>query len=140
MDIVIIIVVSIFTSLTAPLVLAYLTSVQHRRDREADWERQDAVAARAEAAARLYQNETNGKLDVIHVLVNSNMTAAMRSELEAVTRELAVMREMIALRKEQGREPSAETLAAVAIVEARIFRLALQIDERENAARKAGES
>jgi hypothetical protein len=113
----------LFASVTAPLVLALVTGRQHRRDKEQDYARQDAVAAQAAEAARLLLesnekaaegvSETNQKLDVIHTLVNSNMTAAMESELGALTRELAMMREVIGLKEAAGRKPTPEALKEI---------------------------
>jgi hypothetical protein len=130
----VIIAVAIFTSITAPLVLAYLTAVQHRRDREADWARQDRLAARTAATL----TETNSKLDTIHVLVNSNMTAAMQSELDAIQRELAMMREVTALNLAAGREPTPESLGAIQATEAKIAELTAELTARRTAATEAG--
>jgi len=130
----------------------------HREDRDAEWARQDEIAARAAAtaasieaaqrgaaeradeAARLLidnnervaksQLETNGRLDVIHTLVNSSMTAAMQSEFDAVTRELAMMREVVELKKASGMEPSAAALAAVKTTEAKLNELAVTLEDR----------
>lgn len=130
-------VVAIFASVTAPLILAARTDRLHREDRAADWARQDALAAAARTAVQEATEHTNGKLDVIHELVNSNMTAAMQSELDAVRRELAMMREVIALNQAAGREPDAETLAAVRATEAKITELAATLADRDAAARRA---
>jgi hypothetical protein len=118
--------VAVFTAITAPMILAYRTEKLHTEDREADWARQDAIAA-----------ATNGKLDIIHTLVNSNMTAAMQAELDAIRRELAMMREVVALNLAAGREPTVETLAAIEATEAKITKLSSQLAEREAAARRA---
>ena len=48
---IIVICVAIFTSVTAPLLIAHRTERMHRDDREADWARQDEVAAKAAEAA-----------------------------------------------------------------------------------------
>jgi methanogenic corrinoid protein MtbC1 len=122
--------VAVFTSVTAPLILAWRTEKMHTEDRAADWARQDAAAAAAAAV-------TNGKLDVIHTLVNSNMTAAMQAELDAIRRELAMMREVVALNLAAGREPTMETLAAIEATEAKITELSSHLAEREAAARRA---
>ncbi len=107
---------------------------------------QKAAAAKAAEAAELLlaANErvanttavTNGKLDVIHLLVNSNMTAAMQSEHDAVVRELAMMREVIGLKHAAGHEPSIEALAAIEATEAKITELKIVLSERLNAAAK----
>ena len=69
---------AIFGSVTAPVILMNRTAAMHREDRDADWARQDKLAA-----------EANGKLDTIHKLVDGAFTAAMRAELGATRRELA---------------------------------------------------
>lgn len=83
----------------------------------------DQVATQAAEAAKLLlaANErvsqdtklTNVKLDTIHGLVNSNMTAAMQAELDATMRERAVMQELMELKKGMGKEPTVDTLAAL---------------------------
>jgi hypothetical protein len=124
---------------------------RHREDRQADWDRQDAVAAKAAkaaedlsvsqkkiadqaaVAARLLlannervatnQLETNGRLDVIHGLVNSTLSAAMQSEYDATKRELAMMREVMALKQSAGLSPTSETIAAITATETRLAEL-----------------
>lgn len=73
---------------------------------------------------------TNSKLDVIHTLVNSNMTAAMQAELDATVRELALMREVIALKSEHGRDPSADALAAIESTTKKIAELRAVLADR----------
>lgn len=103
-------------------------------------ERQDAVAAQAAEAASLLldANErvaetaavTNGKLDVIHTLVNSNMTAAMQAELDATVRELAMMHEVIDMKRAAGAEPSVAALAAVEATATKIDELQVTLADR----------
>lgn len=124
--------------------------------------RQDIVAARllanqtkvadkaAEAAALLLEaNErvarqtaeadsaTQGQLREIHGLVNSNLTAAMRAEYEAVAQQLVVMRELAALRAEVGQEPSMEARSAIQSIEARVAELHANLGDRLEATRAA---
>jgi hypothetical protein len=145
-------------STLSPLLVAYLTNRHRKAERLQDYARQDAVAARAATVARslLEQQEAtaaqatetarrlleanqqvadaaktaNGKLDVIHTLVNSNMTAAMQSELDATTRELAMMNEVVALKKAAGHEPTPETLAALEATQQRVTELRSSLEER----------
>lgn len=103
-------------------------------------ERQDAVAAQAAEAAQLLliANErvantaraTNEKLDTIHTLVNSNMTAAMQAELDARAGQLVTMKEIIALRREHGADPTPEASAAVTAATERIRELQANLYER----------
>jgi hypothetical protein len=175
--------VVLFSSVTAPLILAARTERMHREDRKADYARQDKVAAdaaeasdkareaaaavaeqaaeaarlllesqeqvaahaedarvQAEEAARLLleNNELvertsagiSGKLGVIHDLVNSSMTAAMQAELDATRRELAMMREVVELNRQAGREPTVEALAAIEATSARIMELSAALRDR----------
>lgn len=74
--------------------------------------------------------ETNSKLDTIHTLVNSNMSAALAAELSATERELAMMHEVIELKRESGRQPTQMTLDALKITEGRIAELRARADDR----------
>lgn len=133
----------------------------HREDRDAEWARQDRVAERAAEATRkvtdnqriiagqaataadlLLENNkqvaetqkvTNGKLDIIHTLVNSNLTAAMQAEYDAVKRELAMMREVIALRRTLGQDPSPDSLAEMHATEKKLAGLAEKLEDRHKA-------
>lgn len=73
---------------------------------------------------------TNAKLDQIHTLVNSNMTAAMQSELDATKRELAMMNEVIDLKKAAGRPPTQDVLSTLEITKAKISELEAQLADR----------
>jgi hypothetical protein len=96
--------------------------------------RQAEVAAQAAVAAELLLDAnqkaaetaaaTNSKLDVIHVLVNSKMTAAMRAELDATTAQLALMRRLHKL------EPSPEAQAAIVATQRRVAELQTALTER----------
>lgn len=124
----------------SPVLLAWLTGRQRQAEKREDWKRQDQVAEQAAKAAALLlaQNEVvaeaagviNEKLDTIHTLVNSQMTAALQSELDAVTRELAMMREVVALRQANGQEPSRESVGAMAATEAKITELQSVLADR----------
>lgn len=92
--------------------------------------------ARAAATAAA---QTSGKLDAvaqqaaeIHTLVNSNMTAAMQGELDSTVRELAMMKEVIGLRRHGGQEPSVEALAAVEATESRVADLRSALNDRRS--------
>lgn len=118
----------------------------HREDREAEWARQDEISARVtQNAADQAENQkqTNSKLDAIHTLVNSNMTAAMQSEFDAVARELAMMREVVELKRASGMEPTETALAAIDTTAEKLRDLAAALAERykaqANIERKEGE-
>lgn len=103
-------------------------------------DRQDTLAHQADAAAKLLAENTakvaesakitSDKLDVIHLLVNSNMTAAMQAEFDATTRELAMMHEVVELKKATGQQPSVLALAAIDATNARLIELRATLDDR----------
>ena len=114
---------------------------------EANHRRQDEVArtaaetaqanlqtAEANLAAnernRIVAVETSDKLDTVHTLVNGQMTSAMQSELDAITRELVMMKELISLHKEAGKPPTRRTLADVRATERKLKKLSTTLKER----------
>lgn len=109
--------------------------------------RNDEVAAKAQqvaiqtqtAAQLLLQNNekvaaatkaANTKLDVIHTLVNSNMTSALQGQLDAHKAQLVTLRELIALRVTMGQSPDDETSAALLALETRVGALAANLRDR----------
>lgn len=106
-----------------------LLESQERNALRADLLAKEAADRAEEVAQRLVDQhertteEMNGKLDVIHVLVNSNMTKAMQAELDATAAQLVLMREVIALREATG-TPSPNAAGDIAAVESKIKRLA----------------
>jgi len=95
------------------------------------------VLAETTRASSLAIEKTQGQLTVIHTLVNSNMTAAMESELGALVRELALMREVVELKKVAGHAPTIETLAAIKATESKIIELTASIRDRKAASDQA---
>jgi uncharacterized protein Yka (UPF0111/DUF47 family) len=126
--------------LIGPVVLSHFNNKQRKEELVETYRRQDQVANQAKEAAKLLleANEkvaeraevTNSKLDVIHTLVNSNMTAAMQAELDATTRELAMMKEVVRLNKVMGHEPSKEALSAIDTTLRRIDELRVNMEDR----------
>ncbi len=96
---------ALLISIIAPSILAFIQNYFRKKEKQLDWKREDDVAEKAREAAKLLlaANErvarnaeiTNGKLDVIHTLVNSQMTSAMESELTACIAQEALMMEII---------------------------------------------
>lgn len=82
------------------------------------------------AALLLGTRKLTHKVDIIHGLVNSNMTAALESERDAVMRELATMREIVAMRSAAGTEPSVDTLSTIRVTELRILELKSALADR----------
>jgi hypothetical protein len=120
---------------------------ERRENRALDLKRQDAVAAQArETAALLLESNkrfaavtktTNSKLDSIHTLVNSNLTAAMLAELGATEAGLALMRELTDDRAARGIKPSPEAKARINATEKRVDDLREQVEARQDADRTA---
>lgn len=73
--------------------------------------------------ARVSQTQTVSRLDAIHTLVNSNMTAAMERELAATRAMLASMRDVIDVKEDRGIPVQPETRVVIAEVEKRITEL-----------------
>jgi len=113
-------------------------------------ERQDAMASKAAEAARLLAvntaavtetahvaaesaQRTSDKLDVIHILVNSNMTAAMQAELDATVREAAMIQEVMDLKMAAGTQPAVEALAALESARKKIGELGAALKDRVQA-------
>jgi Mg2+ and Co2+ transporter CorA len=130
--------IALVASVLSPLLLAWQLNVSAIEDRDANWAREDAVAARLLASNERVARGTRitgEKLDVIHDLVNSNLESALRGERDANAATLAMMRELVALKRANGHEPSIETLAAIETLENRIAELdAMLADRRKNAA------
>jgi hypothetical protein len=72
---------ALVVSVISPAVLGYLTNRANAASRLIEWKRQDEVAARV-----------TGRLEQIHTLVNSNLTAALEAELAATVAQLSLMR------------------------------------------------
>ncbi len=125
---------TVLSSTFVPLTYAWMTNRARQQEKREDFARQDVVAARLLAANERVANDTkvtNTKLDTIHTLVNSNMTAAMQAELDATTRELAVIRELIAVKQGIGQSPSVDALAAERAAHDKIAELTVVLTDRK---------
>ena len=131
-------------AIVSPLLLAWindrtqrkaklLEAAIRRQEKLEDYARQDRVATALATNNRIVEQanrQTNTKLDVIHTLVNSNMTAALQSELDATKREMVMMIEVIDLKKASGKLPSEEALHAVELTQAKIAELQATLADR----------
>lgn len=119
----------------SPWLASWITARERRADKIAEWKRQDLLAARlrraaddvaekAAANARTYVE----KLDQIHVLVNSNMTATLQHELDARRETLDLLEAALA-----GASGMAAERLRVTIMEkrAKVAELQAQITDRE---------
>lgn len=117
----------------APAITQYMSNRQRRLERAEDKAERLGVAVEVNAVrSTLAQTAawTNEKLEVIHVLVNSQMTAAMRSEVESTTRELVSLREIIDLKQTAGRPPTPEAIAHVKATEVRLAEMNSKLADR----------
>lgn len=122
-------------------------------------ERQEAVAAQAREAAKLLlasnertegyavdqlkattagAQETADKLDtiktqgeMIHKLVNSQLSAAIQAERDALAGQLVALKDLVKIRKLGGILPSAESLEVINVIEKRLLELESTLDKRE---------
>jgi hypothetical protein len=122
-----------FGCFVSATVSAHFLNRSNKVERKEDLQRQDKVA---DLLAEVNEN-TNSKLDTIHVLVNSNMTAAMQAELDATIRELAMMKEVISLNRAAGRSPAVEAISALDMTQAKISELKSQLADRARQTRVA---
>jgi hypothetical protein len=97
-----------------------------RKKLEAAQEREDARYKRQDK-----------KLDGIHTLVNSSMTAAMESELAGLRRERVMMVAIIDLKRSAGQEPTPDEIAEVKATEAKVEELERELAERAEAQKLA---
>jgi hypothetical protein len=86
--------------------------------------------SRQHAWARDDAKEKSAQLSQIHTLVNSNMTAAMESELDARKSNLILLEETISLKKSAGAEPTGETMVLMSTAKNKIHELEAQLDDR----------
>lgn len=138
----------------SPLLIARQINANARKTKVLDWEREDAVAAKAEAVAEkaadrqiaidkkteevarllaVSTNNTTTKLEQIHGLVNSQMTEAIRHELAATKDTLAMMSELMAANKKNGVEASMQMVSAFRGREEAVAKLEQQLTAREEA-------
>jgi hypothetical protein len=104
--------------------------------------RQDQVAAQAAQAAELLEannqivaaaaRDTHGQLREIHTLVNSNMTAAMQNELNAVKERIVTVLENIDLKEAAGRDATQER-ALITAMELQVRELQATLTDRLHA-------
>lgn len=143
-----VILVALIVSLIAPTVLAIISGRQRREEKREDWRREDAVAAKALIAAKkaadvleannrtaavLAKNShiiTNEKLDVIHALVNSNMTAALQAELDSYVSQVLLLKEIAELKSANGVRPSIDSDIAIKLLENKIAELTATLKDR----------
>lgn len=88
--------------------------------------RTDEVARVAAATATDHQSQ----LKQIHILVNSDMTAARQGELDQTRITLVMLKKIVAMNVRDNRPPNAEDLTAILTTEARINELQAILADR----------
>jgi hypothetical protein len=149
---------AMITAIAAPWIMAGQLNRNNRKVKEEDYRRSDAVAARAaddykallgkqeevaaqaREAARLLAASTKeaqesahlteAKLDQIHTLVNSNLTAAIVDQLDARKTMLTLLLETVESKKLVGSKPSPETLEVIAATKIKVAELEAQVADR----------
>lgn len=110
---------------------------------ERDNARQDEVQRKADAATRATLARLRTVEDtttITHALVNSDKTASMKARLDGARVNLALMREVLSLKKAQGHAPTDESLIAIADLEQQIQTLHTDIEERLSQQKAAEEA
>ncbi len=142
------ILVALLVSVFAPSLLAWLNNRSRKKEKLLDWEREDKkekekadkaeeVAQRlldsnkqiANEAARISE-KTFGKMQEIHTLVNSDMTAARMDQRDQTKLTLLGLRKIIQLDKDAGRLPSVDDTDAILAAEKQIIRLDAILSDR----------
>jgi hypothetical protein len=77
------------------------------------------------------------KLNVIHTLVNSTLTAALQAQLDATRRELTMMMELTDMQREAGHAVSADRFAALGALRRKVTELTTAMADREQQTRSA---
>jgi len=124
-------------AITSPIFVMLIQSRQTRRDRSEDRQARQHVARRLEesdqrttkiASEVAERNEHN--LNLIHKLVNSNLTKTMEGERAAIEQALGAMTEAISMKLAQGVDVLPETYAAQAKLDEQLNALNLAIADR----------
>lgn len=101
------------------------TLLARKQNKKLEEVKVDLVAANAEVAAVAAETrkEVANKLDVIHTLVNSQVTEFIQREMDATIRSLVSLKELVALKEATGRHPTPATLETIKTTEAAINEL-----------------
>ena len=147
-------IVAFIASLASPIIVAKLTNDAQEAKENREVERQELVATKAEesraaaadeikkTAQLLEENtrlatesaaETHAQLAQVHTLVNSDKTAGLERERDALIANLALMTEVVDLKRAAGSEASESTVAALELTRARIGELESQLADRARA-------
>jgi len=95
-----------------------------------------AIAEAKEQEAE-HQKVVTAKLGVIHTLVNSTLTAALQSELDATRREELLLRELIRMREDSGHSVTEDQQATLGATQRKIRELTAAMRDRDEQTRSA---
>ena len=131
---------AIVVAMVVPLLIALRIDARMKAYRDVDSARADVVGSKlvaletmtdaAERRAQADATHTTSALEVIHGLVNSQMTTVMQEALDARRGQLVTMVEIVDLKKADGREPSKEALAHIESARSKIQELEQAIADR----------
>lgn len=129
-------------TLMGPLLLAGPSALIRRRERRDDrTDRLEVARAVAEVAkqAGVASRRTDSKLDQIHILVNSEMTARWQAELDRTKTSLVLLRKIRNMSAIAGINDTEEDIAAVEEAEKHIREIEIVLADRQ-AQTKIGEA
>lgn len=101
------------------------TRREREEDKRAAKELLDQTAKTADAAVA-----TANKMEEVHVLVNSNYTAALEATYEALQAKLVILLESVTFKRTHGTEPEQEVITDIEATKRRVAALRATIDER----------
>jgi hypothetical protein len=108
------------------VVLALVQAAISARKEKRDYARQDLVALRVEKVARLAEEadrRTQAKLKEIHILVNSDMTAARTAERDAMKLLVVALKQVVTANAKLEIPSPKELIDEIARAEGRILEL-----------------
>lgn len=120
---------ALFASVISPIVVAVIASSTKTQE----WERQDKVAAAlivSDKARLEVQKGVEAKLETIHKLVNSNLTAALQAEYDARSAELVTLIELTELKAASGKPALGETVSRIAATRTAVAKLKAVLEAR----------
>jgi hypothetical protein len=148
-----VVVLVFIAAVVGPAIIARVIVKSLSEARREDWSRQDQVAARVEAVreaviesdaqvARVAAENNaavSSKLEQIHTLVNSELTASQERALRADRASLQALKEVVALKAERGLDPDPESLVAIEDAQRRVDKLAHELEHKAEQTRVADE-
>lgn len=127
----------VLVAILGPFAVAIGTVIQihytgrlRRQEKLEDWARQDHLRQLDRAEHQADTQRLEGKVDVIHELVNSEKTASLQRELVGLRGQVVLMKRVMALNDAAGLVTTADEHAALADVEVRAAEIQTVVTER----------